>query len=95
MNEEQISEVGPVDIEATTPVRSTHTMTFTYTVVHYANPFLVCEVCGAKVVGYIDASGHDLHFHSHPCRHLPIRSTCHSWGPVDGCRCRKPCEVPS
>ena len=46
--------------------RSTHTMTFTYTVVHYANPFLVCETCGAKVDGYIDAPGHELHLHSHP-----------------------------
>lgn len=75
--------------ENTAPVRSTHTMTFTYTVVHYANPFLVCEVCG------VDAPSHELHLRSHPCRHLPMRSTCHSWGPVDGCRCRKPCEVPS
>lgn len=73
---------------------TSRTHTFTYTVTTFADPFLVCQECGQPVSGYYNAPGHDLDCANVPCRHLGVRSTCMSWGPVDGCRCPKPCEMP-
>jgi len=56
----------------------------------YANPYLVCETCGQRTTHFDPASAVNL-----PCGHKGgIRSTCYSWGPVDGCRCSKPCKRP-
>lgn len=52
----------------------------------YANPFLVCEECGHRVVGAdVDA---DNRFLNVPCGHgADFNSACPSWSPVDGCQC--------
>lgn len=66
----------------------TTTTTHTYTVVRFADPYLVCEQCRARAEGYINAPGHEEHMDNWPCQHrAPITSLCPSWGPVDGCQC--------
>ncbi|MEU7170328.1 hypothetical protein ABZ949_02405 [Micromonospora tulbaghiae] len=64
----------------------THTRTRTYTVSHFANPYLACNTCGQRVAGfYPDRPGPSMHW---PCGHTgEHRDLCPSWGPVDGCRC--------
>lgn len=64
------------------------TTTHTFTVVRYADPYLICTGCGERAEGYVHAPGHEEHFENWPCRHRAvIHSLCPSWSPVDGCRC--------
>lgn len=47
----------------------------------YANPFLICELCGRQATDHKDNQ-------NVPCgHHASIRSICPSWSPVDGCLC--------
>jgi hypothetical protein len=66
-----------------------HTTVHTFTVEHYANPFLICTVCRKSVVGYIHSPEHAENWKNFPCHHLGITSSCPSWSPVDGCRCQE------
>jgi hypothetical protein len=64
----------------------THTYVATYTVVEFANPHLVCDVCDEPVGGYrLWSDGRQGG--NHPCGHDGVTSVCPSWGPVDGCVC--------
>lgn len=71
-----------------------HTSTHTYTVVEFANPYLICDQCGRPVRGYRQSPSEDDDGLLVPCGHLGVTSTCPSWGPVDGCRCGPPCPLP-
>lgn len=68
------------------------TITHTRTHVHerYANPYLVCLVCGEPVAAsHTDtACGCTSGSWNVPCGHpVGITSLCPSWSPVDGCQC--------
>ena len=59
------------------------------TVVEFANPYLRCDECGGWVAGYRWRSNLNA-----PCGcRAGVSSACHSWSPVDGCRC-DPAEHP-
>lgn len=65
-----------------------YTFTRTYEAVDFADPFLVCGRCGRPVTGWLPGAGRTGLLL--PCEHdAGIVSTCPSWGPVDGCQCRK------
>lgn len=62
------------------------TYTRTHTVTVPANPYLVCDFCGARVEGFADLPGP---VENYPCGHAAGYSDlCPSWGPVDGCQCQ-------
>lgn len=61
-----------------------------HTRITLADPNLRCGVCGKRVEGFHDPERCRCGggFYHVPCRHLAeARSTCPSWGPVDGCCC--------
>ena len=67
----------------------THTFTRTHTVTVPANPYLRCNVCQARVEGFVNGPAGDL-LTLVPCGHRDsYYDVCPSWGPVDGCRCEK------
>ncbi len=65
----------------------THKTTHTFAIEHFANPFLVCNLCKQSVVGYIVSSEFVENLTNYPCGHIGVTSTCPSWSPVGGCRC--------
>jgi hypothetical protein len=75
-------------------VTVTHTRTHVF--IPFANPHLVCEVCGNSVRRYHDAERCGCHneMSNVPCGHIGVRSVCPSWGPVDGCTCSPPHIAP-
>lgn len=68
---------------------ATHTRTHVSSA--FANPYLACDQCRARVTEWhvphrcgCDESG----WQNRPCGHqASVTSVCPSWGPVDGCRC--------
>ncbi len=69
----------------------TITRTRTHTFIEFANPFLVCEGCGQPVTRmhrHERCGCNDPEVDRNPCcGSYGERSTCPSWGPVDGCTC--------
>ncbi len=67
--------------------------THAHVVIETANPYLTCDVCHKQVRGFVSTEGQVSsclhHGENVPCGHLPVTSICPSWGPVDGCRCKK------
>lgn len=70
----------------------TSTRTHVYT--EFANLFLVCDQCQRSVSHWHDQRacgclGSGKAATNEPCGHTAgVTSTCPSWSPVDGCRCR-------
>lgn len=69
---------------------SVHTQTHSY--VGFANPFLVCDECKAKVPYWHDPDRCSPYCASesfnYPCQHkVGVTSKCFTWNPVDGCEC--------
>lgn len=77
---------------------ATTTHTRVHTSVTFANPFLICGACKRRARGFHDPQkcGCAAEHHLTPCGHAaePI-DTCPSWGPVDGCTCTPPHQVPA
>lgn len=64
--------------------------TRTHTMITFANPFLVCEVCHRKATGWHDNDkcGCTMSYWLEPCGHKAgTITTCPSWSPDDGCVC--------
>lgn len=72
-------------------ITRTHTRTHVY--ITFANPYLTCDQCQDWVESWHDNDrcGCDGTFWNMPCGHerVGVTSVCPSWGPVDGCTCRK------
>jgi DNA-binding MarR family transcriptional regulator len=94
--------------EEKTTVKHTHTRT--HLVVNFANPYLRCDKCRKPVEGFHDPEKCLLTYAAQPigdscgaefmnypccCELAGVTSTCPSWGPVDGCRCKPRCEMPT
>lgn len=62
-----------------------------HVLVGFANPFLVCSECKAKVPYWHnpDRCGCDEEdFYNSPCKHVAeVISICPTWDPVEGCSC--------
>lgn len=55
--------------------------------VAFANPYLKCDECGEPCIAVKDNK-------NVPCGHQAgATSSCPSWGPVDGCKCKRKCHV--
>lgn len=70
----------------------TRTRTRTHVWVDLANPYLVCEGCGAPVARFHDherCGCGEAELDRHECGGLGTVSVCPSWGPVDGCQCER------
>lgn len=69
----------------------THTFTRTFVARVPANPYLACDLCGARVeYWHDDETAADEPLLNYPCEHdAGYHDTCPSWGPVDGCTCPK------
>ena len=66
--------------------------TRTHVSVTFANPFLICDVCGEPVPSWHDreqcGEGCEMPSINQPCGHAAgVTGVCPSWGPVDGCQC--------
>lgn len=62
----------------------------THTYTTFANPYLLCTVCGATVHRFHDGDrcGCQVGSWSMPCQHTAATvSACPSWNPVDECGC--------
>lgn len=74
----------------------TVTHTRTHVLIGFANPFLKCDECGAKVPYWHnpDRCGcGEEGFYNSPCGHMAdITSTCPDWNPVEGCMCTERCK---
>lgn len=72
---------------------ATYTYTRTHVQVTFANPYLTCDQCGLRAVGWHDDQrcGCNETSWNEPCGHdrAGVTSVCPSWGPVDGCLCRE------
>lgn len=70
----------------------TRTHTRTHVVVGFADPHLICDRCKRPVPAWHDPDRcgcGERGWQNQPCGHQAgVTSTCPSWGPVDGCRCR-------
>jgi hypothetical protein len=65
----------------------THTYTSTYNASTPACPYLRCDVCEARVEFWLEKRGPLV---NEPCGHSGgYHDVCPSWGPVDGCQCKK------
>lgn len=63
----------------------TRTHTRTYNAIRFADPYKMCDYCGAWITGVLDAPGPIILV---PCGHRAnYTDQCPSWGPVDGCAC--------
>lgn len=61
------------------------TRTRTYNAVRFADPYKVCNQCGAWIDGVLDGPERLTVI---PCEHQSgYTDACPSWGPVDGCTC--------
>lgn len=69
----------------------TVTRTRVHTFITFADPYLICDRCGAWVDRWHnnDRCGCDDTWWNEPCGHerASVTSACPSWGPVDGCCC--------
>jgi hypothetical protein len=72
----------------------THTHTRTHVFVEFADPYLTCDQCHAWVTAFHDrvrcGPGCEAAAWLVPCMHVAGEtSVCPSWGPVDGCQCKR------
>lgn len=71
----------------------TVTHTRVHTEITFANPYLVCRVCGAAVTAWHDPDQcgcREGGWQIKPCGHqAEAVDTCPSWNPVDGCTCQE------
>lgn len=70
-------------------------------VTEFANPYLTCDRCRARVSAKFGLNEGFGEARNLPCGHVAgVTSRCPSWSPVDGCGCithlgmPEPCEVP-
>lgn len=73
---------------------TTRTHTRTHVEVTFADPYLRCDRCMARVVGWHDPDqcgpGCDGPTVNLPCGHKAgVTTVCPSWSPVGGCHCQE------
>jgi hypothetical protein len=66
------------------------TSTQTHLYEYFANPYLICDTCEQRAMGFHDTTRCGCHAGTWnvPCGHAAgVTSICPSWSPVDDCRC--------